>query len=312
MSGSALPLHVETLGLDPEPGVDVFVLVHGYGASSFSWRHWAPRLAELGHVVLIDLKGFGRAPKPDDDRYAPADQARLVLRLIEERDLRDITLVGHSLGGGVALLVALDLLGIRPDAPEPTPSGAGRLRRLVIVSGAAYAQRMPPFVSLADWPNLSPHLFRLVGARKVVKIALRGVVHDPASITAEQIDGYAGPLDSPDAVRVLLATASTIEPPDLPAIIRLYPKITVPTLLLWGRKDRVVPLSVGERLAEDLPDARLHVLDRCGHLPAEEASEESLALLERFLAETADRPPTQSTTAAPDATSVADDSAISR
>lgn len=309
MSGSKLPLFVETLGLDPGPGVDVFLMIHGYGASSFTWRYWAPRLAERGHVVLVDLKGFGRAPKPNDDRYAPADQARLVLRLIEERDLRNVTLVGHSLGGGVALLVALDLLGVGTDRP---PAGPSRLRRLVIVSGAAYAQRMPPFVALADWPTLTPGLFRLVGARKVVKLALRGVVHDPAKVTADQIDGYARPLGSPDAVRVLLTTARMIEPPGLPDIIRRYPKITVPTLLIWGRQDNVVPLSVGARLAEDLPDARLHVFERCGHLPAEEVPTESLAVLERFLDETGDGGTLQSTTADPDATSVADDSAISR
>lgn len=307
-----LPLHVETLGLDPEPGIDVFVLVHGYGASSFTWRYWTSRLAELGHVVLIDLKGFGRAPKPDDDRYAPADQAWLVRRLIEERDFRNVTLVGHSLGGGVALLTTLDLLGVGSEGVAPGRPDHGRLRRLVIVSGAAYAQRMPPFVALADWPRLSPRLFRLVGPRKVVKVALRAVVHDPSRVTVEQIDGYAGPLASREAVQALLATARMIEPPDLPAIIRRYPEITVPTLLLWGRQDHVVPMSVGERLAEELPDARLHVFERCGHLPAEEVPADSLAVLEGFLEETARRPPTQSTVADPDATSVADDPAISR
>lgn len=273
-----LPLHVRTLGPEPGPDVDVFVLVHGYGASGFTWRHWAPKLAELGHVVLVDLKGFGRAPKPDDDRYGPADQADLVVRLVRERDLGHVTLVGHSLGGGVVLLAALTLLDSEPH----------RLRRLVIVAGAAYAQRMPPFVSLAEWPTLAPGLFRLVGARKVVKLALRSVVYDTSSITDEQVEGYARPLTSPEAARALLAAARTIEPPDLPGIVRRYPEVTVPALLLWGRQDRVVPLSVGERLAKDLPDARLRVLERCGHLPAEEHPEESFALVARFLEETAE------------------------
>lgn len=300
--GGKLPLHVDTLGLEPGPDTDVFVLIHGYGASSFTWRHWAPRLAELGHVVLIDLKGFGRAPKPKDDGYAPADQADLVTRLIGDEDLDNVTLVGHSLGGGVALLVALMLLDSAPR----------RLHRLVIVGGAAYTQSMPPFVGFADWPTLASGLFRLVGARRVVTLALRSVVYDPARITAEQIDGYARPLASPEAAHVLLSAARRIEPPNLDAIVRRYPEIDVPTLLLWGRQDRVVPVSVGERLASDLPDARLRVLERCGHLPAEELPDESFDIVKRFMEEAARGADAHSTTTDPDDTSAADDPAISR
>jgi pimeloyl-ACP methyl ester carboxylesterase len=272
-----LPLHVERLGRKAGPGVDVFVLIHGYGASSFTWRHWAPRLAELGHVVLVDMKGFGRAPKPDDGRYAPADLAALVHRLVEGSDLERVTLVGHSLGGGVALLTALRL----------QDAGSTRLKRLVIVSGAAYEQRLPPFVALAKRPRLGSMLFRVAGARLIVRGVLRSIVHDPSSLSEDQIRGYADPLRSTDAVRVLMEVARQIVPPDLPALTRRYKEIPVPTLLLWGRGDRVVPLQVGQRLADALPDARLHVLDACGHLPAEEWPEESFGVLSSFLADTA-------------------------
>jgi len=277
VSAGALPLHVETLGPEPRPGGDTFLLLHGYGASGFSWRYWAPRLAERGHVILVDLKGFGRAPKPDDGRYAPADQAELIQRLVETRDLHDVTLVGHSLGGGVALLTALGL----HDARE------GRLRRLVIVGGVAYEQRLPPFVGLAERPRLGSFLFRAVGPRRVVRSVLRGIVHDGSTVTEEQVRGYADPLDSREAVRALIDAARQIVPPDLDRLTRRYPEIDVPSLLLWGRGDRVVPLAVGERLASELPRARLHVLDRCGHLPAEERPDETFAVLADFLASTA-------------------------
>lgn len=280
MSRPDLPLHIETLGRPAAPTEDTFVLVHGYGASSFTWRHWAPELAKLGHVVQVDLKGFGRAPKPADDRYAPADQAALVRRLIQERDLRNVTLVGHSIGGGVALLVALALL----------EDGSSRLSRLVIVSGAAYEQRLPPFVALAERPRLSSLLFRLVGPRRVVRWALRAIVHDSAVVTEEQVRGYATPLASGDAMRVLLSAARQIVPPDLEELARRYPEIVVPTLLVWGRQDRVVPLAIGVRLSEALPAARLRVLERCGHLPAEEKPDESWELLRRFLTKTSDGP----------------------
>jgi pimeloyl-ACP methyl ester carboxylesterase len=270
-----LPLHFEVSGLAPGPDVETFLLIHGYGASTHSWRYWAPGLAARGHVVAVDLKGCGRAPKPADGLYGPEHQAELVLRLIQDRDLRRITLVGHSLGGGVTLLTALELIARRPR----------RLERMVIVAGAAYDQRMPPFVRLADYPRISALAFRTVGARRVIRSVLEQIVHDPGRIDESQVRGYATPLGSPQAVRCLIASAQQIRPAELDRIIARYPTLDVPTLLMWGRGDRVVPLSVGERLEKDLPRARLVVLDRCGHLPAEELPEESYAVLERFLDE---------------------------
>ncbi len=270
-----LPLHVETLGRKPGPEVETFLLVHGFAGCTFSWRYWAPRLADRGHVVLVDMKGFGRAPKPADGRYGPAHHAQLLLRLVRERDLRRLTLVGHSLGGGVALLTSLGLLD----------EGEARLERLVIVAGAAYEQRLPPFVRLAEHPSLSTLLFRVASARLVVRLVLAAIVHDRSRVTEEQVRGYATPLETPEAVRAMIDSGRQIVPPDLEELTSRYPTIRVPTLLLWGRGDRVVPLWVGERLATDLPRARLHVLERCGHLPAEELPDESWRVLERFLAE---------------------------
>jgi len=267
-----LPVHVESLGRPPGGG-DTFVLLHGYGASSFSWRNWVPSLAARGHVVLVDLKGFGRAPRPDDDRYGPADQAELVYRLIVERSLREVTLVGHSLGGGVALITALRLLDEDPK----------RLARMVIVAGAAYRQRTPPFVALARRPRLAGALLRLLGARFVAREVLRSCVYDATTVTREQVEGYAAPLRAPHTGRGLIRTALRIVPDDLDAISARYREIGVPTLLLWGRYDRVVPLGIGRRLARTLPNAALVVLDACGHIPAEERAEASIRILEDFL-----------------------------
>jgi pimeloyl-ACP methyl ester carboxylesterase len=275
-SGLAAPLHFEESGLEPGPGTETFLLLHGYGACTHTWRYWAPRLAERGRVIAVDLKGCGRSPKPDDGRYGPEDLTELVLDLVSELDLRRVTLVGHSLGGGVALLTALDLSDRRPR----------RLDRMVIVAGAAYDQRMPPFVRLAEYPRASTHLFRLIGAQRIVRVVLEQVVHDPTRVDAAQVRGYADPLSASDSVRCLIAMARRIRPSALDAIVARYPTLNVPSLLIWGRGDRVVPLALGERLANDLPRSRLVVLERCGHLPAEELPDESYAALERFLDDT--------------------------
>ena len=268
-----LPLHVEILGPDPDPGVDSIVLLHGYGGSSFSWRYWAPFLAKRAHVVLVDMKGFGSAPKPDDGQYGPRHQAELIYRLILQADLQRVTLIGHSLGGGVALGAALRLLDSEP----------GRLKRLILVASAAYKQRMPLFVALAKYRRLASTALRILGTQFVIRHVLKSIVFDPSEVSDNQVLGYAKPLSSPEAHRALIDTALAIVPPDLEKLTARFEELDVPTLVLWGRQDRVVPLWVGERLADKLPDAKLQVLENCGHMPAEELPKESWEALQAFL-----------------------------
>jgi len=155
----------------------------------------------------------------------------------------------------------------------------------LLVAGAAYDQRLPPFAKLAAYPRVSALAFRALGPRRVVRAVLRSVVHDRARVDAEQVRGYADPLSPADAVRALIAAARQIRPTDLDRLTARYPDLAVPTLLLWGGQDRVVPPWVGQRLERDLPDARLHVFDRCGHLLADELPDESWDVLESFLDE---------------------------
>jgi len=268
-----LPLHVQTLGLKPAPDVDTVLMIHGYGASAFSWRYWAPRLAERAHVVLVDLKGSGASPKPDDGLYRPEDQAEALNRLVIQRDLRRLTIVGHSLGGGIALLLALRLQDEEED----------RLARLVLVASAAYEQRLPPFVGLARHRWIGIALFRLLGPRLVIRKVLRSIVYDPLAVTDDQVEGYAAPLKDADALRALIDSALNLVPEQIDALNARFAELAIPVLILWGRHDRVVPLWVGERLLAALPNATLHVFEECGHIPAEEVHEESFARLASFL-----------------------------
>ncbi len=263
----ALPLHVERHGTDGSP----VVLLHGFGGSSFSWRYWIPALAANHQVWAVDLKAHGSAPAPEDDFYTPHDHAELIYRLIIQQDLRNVTLFGHSMGGGIALLVALRLLE------------RGRLERLVLVAGAAYAQRLPPFVKMACQGRLAAVFFTLMPKRVLIRWILRTIVYDPSAISGAQVEAYAEPLRSAAHRRGLINTARNIIPPDLEQLSARFVEIDVPTLLMWGRHDRVVPLSIGERLLEELPNSTLEVMEECGHLPPEEVPKDSLKIVESFL-----------------------------
>ncbi len=277
MSGSlteGLPLYAECRGRPAGPDVQHVVLLHGYGAWSYTWRHWAPHLEARARVVYVDMKGFGRAPKPDDGRCSPHDLAHDVTELVTRLASDRVVLVGHSLGGAVALLTALRL------------TDEGRrdiLEGLVLVASAAYPQRLPPFVAFARLRRLATEAIRWLGPERIVRQVLRTIVFDPASVTEEQVQAYAAPLHDPDARRALVDVALRIVPDDIHQVVARLPTIDVPTLALWGRHDRVVPLWVGRRLQQDLPDCELHVLERCGHDPPEELPEKSCAAVLDYL-----------------------------
>ena len=268
-----LPVHVRKTG-SGEP----LVLLHGFGASRFTWRYWVEELSRRHTLYLVDLRGFGEATPKRLQECGPLDLASDVHRLVLALDLQRLTLVGHSLGGGVALLTALSLL----EAGE-----GARLSRLVCVSGVAYAQGLPPFVDRLTRPHWAV-LLGLVPAAWLIRHVLRSIVYDPSRVAAEQVEGYARPLRTWQARRALAVCARQLVPPDRDGLVARYPQVEAPTLLLWGRQDPVVPLSVGERLARELPRARLVVLERCGHLPAEEHPGDSLRVMRTFLEEPLD------------------------
>lgn len=274
---TSAPLHVTEVSTEPPGGreTESFLFLHGYGSSSYMWRHWLHAFASRGRVLLVDMKGFGAAPKPDDDRYSPHDLAESVTAFIREHDVEPLTLVGQSLGGGIALLTALRLLD----------EGVGRLERMVLLAPAAYRQRPPPFVWLSHRPRLASSLIRLVGARRILRWTMRSVVYDPRSVTEDQVEEYSRPWRTPEGRRAALAAGRRIIPPDIERHTDRYGELDVPTLLLWGDSDRVVSLDVGRRLEHQMPDAHLVVIERCGHMATDEHPWTSLAVTERFLDE---------------------------
>lgn len=252
------------------------LFLHGFAANLYTWRHLAPPLAAEQRVILADLKGFGQSPKPRDGRYSIRHQASLVGTLARELALQQLTLVGHSYGGAVALMLALRWCRHDP----------GRLRRLVLVSSAAYPQPLPPYMALAARPVLGPILLRLVSKEFLIRRALQYAFHRSQRIERDAVRAYARPLQHAEARYALIQAVRQLVPPNVNALVARYPSIDVPTLILWGRHDRVIPLAVGQRLHREMPRSSLCVLDDCGHVPQEEKPAETLQAIRRFLRET--------------------------
>ena len=138
-------------------------------------------------------------------------------------------------------------------------------------------------MTLFALPVLPELVLALTPLRLGARIAFWKACTRGGSVTSEMIAAYARAVGHPGARQALLATTRQMVPRDLAEVTAAYPSLTLPTLLIWGAHDPIVPLSVGQRLAAALPHARLEIVPDCGHVPQEEAPEETVRLVESFL-----------------------------
>jgi len=247
--------------------------LHGFGASLYSWRNFVTPLSQDYQLILIDLKGAGNSPKPPDSHYSIQDHADLIYKFILDRDLKQLTLVGNSFGGALALLLSIMLLEKEP----------GRLRALIVIDPGAYKQYIPGYVKILGIPLLGAAAVYLIPARCMAKSILKLAYYDPKKITEEQIAAYAAPLASPGGKHALLETGKQIIPPNIDQLTAKYKDISVPTLIIWGRQDKIISPDAGVLLDQAIPNSTLSWIDECGHVPQEEKPEATIPLVLDFL-----------------------------
>ena len=209
------------------------------------------------------------------------------------------TLAGSENGGGTGALAGSENgagaraaqtgdvgAGNARETSDDRPAGSPRpraLRGIVLISGAVYPQRLPPYLTLSRIPVVGELLLLLPPPHWALRMGIRGIVHDRSTVTDSQVEGYRRPLGSWKRRRAILRAARQIRPELGRKLSPRYREIEVPTLALWGSEDRVVPPEFAHRLAGELPHASEVILPRVGHLPPEEAPEESLEAIRHFL-----------------------------
>jgi len=247
------------------------VFVHGLGGCWQNWLENMPRMAELGHrAIALDLPGFGSSPMPADGVSIPG-YAKLVNDLCAHLGVEACTLVGNSMGGFVAAAVAVD---------EPT-----WVSRLVLVSAAgishAAMRREPVEVAARMTVAANPILLRLdmpsMKRPGLRKLAFGGIVSHPLRLRPELLieqitNGFAAPAVVPAAVALT----------GYDLLDRLE-RINVPTMIVWGRDDLVVPASDAAGYADRIAGSELVVFDDCGHVPMLERPVRFNRLLAEFV-----------------------------
>jgi pimeloyl-ACP methyl ester carboxylesterase len=250
------------------------LLLHGFGASSYTWRHVEPALIASGHRVLtVDLKGFGLSDKPLDENYSIFDQAALITQFITQLKLKDLTVVGHSLGGGVTLVLAL----------EKDKKKRKRITKIVLIDSVAYSQNIPIAFSILRTPVLGKISSSLVPLDVQARIALRLAYYDNSKFDSRDVKQYADPLKDKGSRNAMIQTARKIMPENLPELSNRYKTIQIPALIIWCDHDKVIKPNIGLRLHNDLPNSIFRVVRKCGHLPQEEKPQRTVQLLQDFL-----------------------------
>ncbi|MEO1205869.1 MAG: alpha/beta hydrolase [Pseudomonadota bacterium] len=247
------------------------LMIHGLAASTYTWRNIVPTLARKNRVITLDMKGFGRSDKPFDTAYSSHDHADLIVAFIRKTKLRNFTLIGHSYGGAVSLLVAEKL----------RRAGERRIRNMVIMNAPAFPQKPTPFISFMGTLVLPYAVMSLIPPELTAWSSL-----EPENVlrtSFEDITAYARPYWQASARHALISTARQIVPDDLDAILHGYRKLHQPTLVIWCDRDKTVPIKTGRRLARTLPNARFRVIKGCFHAPQDEQPKAFLRRIRPFI-----------------------------
>lgn len=256
----------------------VLLLIHGIAGTCDNWREVVGPLARHHTVIAPDFPGHGASEAGSGD-YSIGSLASglrdLLLALGHER----ATLVGHSLGGGVAMQFAYQY-------PE-------MIERLALVSSGGLGPEVSPVLRAAALPGADLFISATAGAgQRIGSVLGRGLAAvglRPGADIAEVARGYAT-LEDPDRRAAFLDTLRAVVGTGgqrVAAGDRLYLAEAVPVLIVWGRRDSIIPVRHGEEAHRSIPGSRLEVFDDVGHMPQLEAPGRFIAALERFLRETA-------------------------
>lgn len=254
-------------------GEPVFVLLHGFGASVYSWNAALEPLSELGTVIAYDRPAFGLTERPliweGESPYSPQAQVDLLLGLLDRFGVERAILVGNSAGGTVAMNFYLQ-------HPE-------RVQALILVSPAVYAGGGAPsairwLLRTPQMRHLGPLIARQIQTRgpELIKLAW----YDPSRITEETLALYKKPLQVENWDRALWELTIASEESDLAGRLSEF---NLPVLVVTGDSDRIVPTEQSVRLSKELPQATLVVIPQAGHVAHEERPDLFMQGVRQFL-----------------------------
>jgi len=251
-----------------DPGREPLILIHGLMDSAHSWYKNIDALAQNHRVWAIDLIGFGYSSRVAEPTYSLNYFARTVREFMDAQGIARASIVGHSLGGAVTL----EFARLYPE----------RVNNLILIAPGTYLVNLLTPINLAARVPFAPRtLLGLAMTNEQARMrAWRHALGDPSHMNPQEKAMRVRPAQVKGTVDALVAMAASEWASDIDEALDA---ITAPTLILWGDKDRTVPLRHGDRHARALPNAEYVILEGAGHLPHIECTDEVNRLMQDFL-----------------------------
>jgi pimeloyl-ACP methyl ester carboxylesterase len=249
------------------PDAPAIILIHGFASSLETWESWANDLSKTYRVVRLDMPGCGLSDPDRTGNYADAHSLEIVRQLMEVLNINEAVLMGNSMGGRIAWQFAAQF--------------PARVRKLVLISPDGFASPGFAYGKPAQVPVLLGFIKYFL-PRLLMRMNLASAYADPARLTDATVNRYYDLLLASGNRGAMLdrLRQTVLENP-----VPILAKISAPTLLLWGEKDRLIPFTNSVDYLSALPNASLVSFSDLGHVPHEESPVESLQPLLRFLAQ---------------------------
>jgi pimeloyl-ACP methyl ester carboxylesterase len=252
----------------PRDDATPVLLLHGTSASLHTWEGWVDSLRPTRRVITLDLPGFGLSGRTPRDDYSVARMSRLLLAVLDTLGVRRAIVGGNSLGGRLAWgLAATD---------------SSRVAGLILVDAAGYPSQptsVPIGFKLARTPGVRRIASRLL-PRSVIESSLRNVYGDPSRVTPALVDRYYAMAVREGNRDALLARFRGFGSRSDTLALR---GLRIPTLILWGARDRLIPPGDAARFARDLAGSQVVMFPTLGHVPHEEDPAATIAPVLAFI-----------------------------
>lgn len=261
-----LNIHYRDEGLHSE--LPPIVLLHGTSASLHTWNGWVDQLKTQYRVIRFDMPAFGLTGPDLDNNYSIQNYAQTVINVLKKLGVERYILGGNSLGGYVAWATAV----LHP----------GNVEKLILVDPSGYpleSTSVPVAFRLIQTPILN-RLLEDFMPRALIRSSVENVYGNPSLVTDKLVDRYFE-LNTRAGNRQALIERFTQTQPGL--LAERLAEIKIPTLILWGAKDGLIPLSAAKRFQKDIKQAELVVFDELGHVPHEEDPTITVKAVKGFL-----------------------------
>ncbi len=260
--------------MEKNQGENAVVFLHGFGLSTYSWEIFFGDSLANSKFYFIDLKGFGFSDKPENSDYSINEQAKLIIEFLHIKNIKRVSLVGHSYGGMVCLAIMNEIVRKRTNGID--------VKNIVLLDVPAHRDIKPKFIKVLNNDFAFNLIQKFTSRNLIAKRVLSATFFDYKKANEKYLDRYEFFFKMQGIENSMRLVARQIIPDNIDEIEGSFGLIQCPTLILWGAEDKLIPLEYGHLLNKQIPNSQLEIIEKCGHVPQEEMPELTKSIMMDF------------------------------